>query len=150
MYGSEEVVLLIVEHVLIDRHARCHQLRDATLDELLRHLGVFQLVADGHAASCTYQFRQIGVERMVRETSHLELLVLAVSTLGKRDAQYLASYDSVGRVCLVEVATTKQHDSIRMLGLKLQELLHHRGHHYIFCHIFLVLNERQRYEKASE
>ena len=87
---------------------------------------------------------------MVGETSHLELLVLAVGTLGERDAQYLAGYDSIGGVGLVEVATTKQHDGIGMLCLKLQELLHHRGHHYIFCHIFLVLNERQRYKKASE
>ena len=87
---------------------------------------------------------------MIGEARHLELLVLAVSTLGERDAQYLAGYDSIGGIGLVEVATTKQHDGIRVLGLKLQELLHHRGHHYIFCHIFLVLNERQRYEKASE
>ena len=39
--GSEEVVLLIVQHVVAHRHSRRHQLRNAALHELFRQLRVF-------------------------------------------------------------------------------------------------------------
>ena len=36
MDGTQEIVLLVVQHIIIDSHTRCHQLSDASLHQLLR------------------------------------------------------------------------------------------------------------------
>ena len=84
MHRGQEIVLLIVEHIVSHRHTRGHQFGDATFHHLI-HLGqaflalqllplalrVFQLVTDGHTLAGANQFGEIIVERMVWETGHL-------------------------------------------------------------------------------
>ena len=50
-YGAQEVVLFLVEDIVLHGNARSDYFRDASLDEFLRLLRVFELVADGYAAS---------------------------------------------------------------------------------------------------
>src|SRR5699024_7649512 len=70
VYGSQKVVLPVVQHIVVDGDSRRHQLRDASLYEFLCQLRVLQLVADGHALAGTYQLGQIGVECMMRKARH--------------------------------------------------------------------------------
>ena len=65
MHGGEEIVFAVVEHVVVHGHPGCYKLGDATFYEFFGQFGVFELLAYGHTFSCTYQFRQVGVEGMV-------------------------------------------------------------------------------------
>ena len=128
--SSKEVVLLIVEHVVAHGHTWRNQLCDAALHELLRELGVLQLVADGHTLASAYELGQICVERMMREARHLGVaascLRCAVRPSGERDAQYFRCRDSVVTVGLVEVAATEEQQRVGVLGLQREKLPHHR------------------------
>ena len=128
-HRCQKVVLLIVEHGVVHRHARRNQLRNATLHECLRELRVLQLVAYSHTLTGTYQLRQIGVERMIREASHLARCRARVLTVGascQRDAENLCCLHSVVGVCLVEVATTEEQQCVWMFFFERIELSHHR------------------------
>ena len=70
-HGSKEVVLLIVEHVVAHSHSGRDKFGYATLHERLCELRVFQLVAYSHTFACPDELRQIGVESVVRKSSHL-------------------------------------------------------------------------------
>ena len=86
MDGTKEIVLFVVKDGILHGHARRHQLSDAALDQFLGQLGVFQLVADGHALAGTDEFGQIGVEGVMGEARHLVTLVIAVISVCQRDA----------------------------------------------------------------
>ena len=68
MDGGQEVVFGRGEHIVVEAHAGGHQLGDAALDELLGELGVFELLAYGHALAGAHQSRQVCVEGVVGET----------------------------------------------------------------------------------
>lgn len=116
---------------------RRHQLRDAPLYEFLCQLRVLQLVADGHALAGTYQLGQIGVECMMRKARHFDGFPLAVGTFGQGNTEDFGRDDGIGGIGFIEVTTTKQHDSIGMLCLQVEELFHHRGKDNIFVHTSL-------------
>ena len=136
MYSSQEVVLLVVEHVVVHGHTGRHQFGDAALDELLCKLGVFQLVTDGNTLTGTNELRQVGVQRMMREAGHLVTLhTCAIVTSGQCDAKDACGDDSVFTIGLIEVATTKQQHGLRVFCLEVEKLLHHWGHLSAFlCH----------------
>ncbi len=136
----QEVVLLVRQHRVAHGHARRHQFGDAALHQFLCQFRVFELVADGHAFTCTNQFRQIGVEGMVRKTSHGNAAgrrACHARPLRERDSQNVGSDDGIVVVGLVEVAATEQQDGIRVFRLEVVELLHHRGHFFLFRHALL-------------
>ena len=62
---------------------------------------------------------------MMRESGHLVALVIAVVTVGQRNAQNLRCRDCIVAVCLVEVTATKQQQGLRVLRLEVKKLLHH-------------------------
>ena len=64
---------------------------------------------------------------MVGKAGQLDMLRCSVGTLGERDAEDLRRLDGIIGESLVEVAHTKEQDSIGMLLLELQVLPHHRG-----------------------
>ena len=138
MHAGQEVVLLIVQHVVREGHTRGHQLCDTSLHQFLRQLGVFQLVADGHAFASTNQLRQIGVKRMMGKASHLVALApCPIVTMGQRDTQNARGRNGILTVGLIEVATPEQHHCIRMFRLQIEKLFHHWGQFPIFlCHYF--------------
>ena len=57
MDSRQEIVLLVVQHIIAHGHTRCNQLGNATLNKLFSEFGVFQLVADGHTFASTNQLR---------------------------------------------------------------------------------------------
>ena len=82
MNGGEKIVLLMIQDIVVDGNTGRDQLCDAPFHQLLRQLRVFQLVADSHTLTGTYQLRQIAVQGVVRETCHLDGLPRAVRLLG--------------------------------------------------------------------
>ena len=129
VYGSQKVVLLIVQHRVVHRHAGRNKLRNATLYEGLSKLRIFQLVADGNALSGTDELRQISVESMIRETSHLASRAIGVLSVGatcKRNAKNLSRLHGVISVSLVEVAAAEEQQSVRIGLLERIKLSHHR------------------------
>ena len=67
---------------------------------------------------------------MVRESSQSTLIGVEVCTgilPSQRDTQSISSRLGILFISLVEVTTTEQKQSIRMLFLQVVELLHHRG-----------------------
>ena len=137
VYGCQKVVLLVVQHRITHRHTWRHQFGDTTLHELLRQLGVFQLVTDGHTLAGPDELWQIGVQRMVRKSGHLVALVITIVAMGQRDAQNLRCSDSIVTICLVEVTTAKQQQGLRVLCLEVEKLLHH-GCQFL-CHRYIAL-----------
>ena len=99
--GSQEVVLLVVEHVVAHRHTRSNEFSNATLHHLVHlaqsllaldflafFLRVFQLVAYGNSLACPDEFRQVSIECMMGEARHLDAArSSAVVSAGKGNAQ---------------------------------------------------------------
>ena len=79
MHAGQEVVLLVIQHVIRHSHTWRHQLRDASLHQFLRQFWVLQLIADSHTLACSDQLWQIGIQRMMRKARHL--VAQAASTI---------------------------------------------------------------------
>ena len=86
MNGSQEVVPLVVQHIVIDRDTGSHQFGNTAFHQLLCHFGVFQLVADSDTFSGTNQFRQICIESMMGESRHLNSFSFSVSAFCQCDS----------------------------------------------------------------
>ena len=138
MNCCQEVILLVVQHVIGHRHAWRHKFCDASLHQFLGEFRVFQLVANSHSPTRPDKFRQIGVESMMRESCHfgIRLALCPVVASCQRDAQNLTCRYSIVAVGLVEVAATEQQECVWMLRFQREELLHHG------CQLFLFGSHR--------
>ena len=88
MYGCKEIVLLVVQDVVGHGDTRRHKFRDASFDKFLSKLRVLKLVADGHTLARPDEFRQIGVEGMIRKSGHRSIfLAVAVAPSRERNAK---------------------------------------------------------------
>ena len=137
MNGGQEIVFLIIEHVVGHGHTRSDKFGDAALHQRLRQFGVFQLVANGDAPACPNQFGQVGVERMMGKTCHLGGTGrTTIVASGKGDAENFGGCHGIFAIGLIEVAAAKQHQRIGMLCLQREKLFHHRRQAVVFlCHI---------------
>ena len=143
--SSYVVMLLLLEKLVAERDTRSHKLRDASLDDLLCQLRVFQLVAHGHLIACTHKSRKVCLEGMMRKSCHGNRSRNGAGTLCKHDSEHLAGCQGIISVCLVKIAAPEQKHCFRMLRLHREELLHHRCFgRFLFCHnlIFII---RQKY-----
>ena len=86
MDAGKEVVFAMVEDIVIDRDARSYQLCDAAFHQFLGQLGVLELFADGDPFPGAYQFGQVGVESVVRESGQFHVLGGSVGTSCESDA----------------------------------------------------------------
>jgi len=133
VHRRQEIVLLVVQHVVAHGHARRHQLSDAALHQLFGELGVFQLVAYRHPSAGSYQLGQIGVEGVMGEARHfVGLAALAVVATGEGDAQYARRLHGIVAIGFIEIATPEEQQSIGMLCLQVEKLFHHRGELPVF------------------
>ena len=122
----------MIEHCVCHCDAGCDEFCDASLDECLRHLRVFQLVANGNSLACSDEFGQIGVEGVMWEACHGDALgrgVFAVVASRQGDAKYFGGDDCVLGIGFVEVAAAEQQQCLGMFRLEVVELLHHRRQH---------------------
>ena len=142
MHRCQKVVLLRVQHIIRQSHTRCDQFRDAPLHQFLRQFRVLQLVADGHPLASPDKFGQIGVQRMIGKPSHSRAAGRRAShtaPLRQRDAQNLGSHRSILVISLIEVATTKQQQRIRMFRLQVVKLPHHGCQLFFLRHRLMCL-----------
>ena len=151
VYSRQEVVLLVVEHIVAHGHARRHQFGDAPLHHLVHLrkallaldllpllLRVFKLVADGHTLPRSDELGQVGVEGMVGKSRHLgHGCRPSVVAARERDAQHACRLHGILAVGLVEVAAAKQQQRLRVLRLHVEELAHHRSKSFfVYSHLF--------------
>ena len=151
MHSCQEVVLLIVQHIIAQGDTRCHQFGNASFYKFLREFGVFELIADSHTFSSTDEFGQIGIKGMMGESGHLIAFhTSTIITMGEGDTKYLRSGNGIFAIGLVEVATSEQHHCVRMFRFQIEELFHHRGQffplflrHYlsVFIRFFTCCNK---------
>ena len=124
--GAEVVIRAALQHVVVHAHAGRDELRDAALHQALGFLGVFELVADGHALAGAHQLGQVGIERMVREAGQGHFAAAARAPLRQRDVENAAGRDGIFAEGLVKITHPKQQHRARMLLLELVVLLHQR------------------------
>ena len=67
----QEVVFLIVQHIITQGHTRCHKFCNTSFYKLFREFRVFELITDCDTLTSTDQFWQIGVKSMMGEARHL-------------------------------------------------------------------------------
>ena len=163
MHCRQEVVFLVVQHVIPHRHTWCHQLGNTTLHHLVSgrkslltfqffslFLRVFQLVANSHALASPNQFRQICIKSVVRKTSHSRFTTIAsIVSFRERDAQDARTLNGIIAIRLIKVATPKEQQRIGMLPLHAEKLFHHWCKTFIFlCHRGIFLLNLQSYQKT--
>ena len=120
--GSQEVVFLIVQHVVAHSNAGRNKFRYASfhhfvfgrqapfaLQSFALLLRVFELVAYCYAFSSTNKLWQEGVECVMRKSSHLIARCCTVVSARQRYAEYLRSFYGIVAIRFVEVATPKEH-----------------------------------------
>ena len=86
MDGSQEVILLIIQNVIIDRYTGGNQLGNTSFHQFLRQFRVFQLVTDSYTLSGTNQFRKICIERMMGKSCHLNGLSFSIGAFCQCDS----------------------------------------------------------------
>ena len=125
--GDQVVVALGVQHGVFHDRAGGQNARDLALDQPLRQLGVFDLVADGGLVALGDQPGDVPFQGVVRDAGHRDArpgrLVLAPR---QRDLQFAGDGLGVLAVGLIEVADAHQQTHIGPLGLDLKVLPHHR------------------------
>ncbi len=134
MYGGEEVVLAVGEHVVVEGDAWGDKLGDAALDEFLGELRVLELLADGHALARAHELGEVGVEGVMGKSGELDVLGRAVGAACEGDAEDLGCGDGVVGERLVEVAHAEEQHGVGMLLFHLEILLHQGRLHNFLCH----------------
>ena len=86
MDGSQEVILLIIQNVIIDRYTGGNQLGNTSFHQFLRQFRVFQLVTDSYTLSGTNQFRKICIKRMMGKSCHLDSLSFSIGAFCQCDS----------------------------------------------------------------
>ena len=120
--GSQEVVFLVVQHVVAHSNTRRNKFRYASshhfvfgrqapfaLQSFALLLRVFELVAYCYAFSSTNKLWQEGIECVMRKSSHLVARCCTVVSACQRYAEYLRSFYGIVAIRFVEVATPKEH-----------------------------------------
>ena len=137
-YPSEEIVFPAGEHRVGGVESGSDKLGDASSDKLFGELWVFKLLADGHTASGSDQFREVGVECVVGKSGEFDELSGSVGPAGECDAEYLARRYGIVGECFVEVTHSEEEYGVGMLFLHLGILPHewslsYLGHLSVVC-----------------
>ena len=169
VYGCQEVVLLVVQYVISHRHTRCNEFSNTSLHHLV-HLAqslltfyfesfllrVFQLVAYRYALTRPDEFRQIGIQSMMRESCHLgRARRTAIVASCQRNAEYTGCLHRIFAVSFVEVTATEEQQRFGMFRFHLEKLSHHRCKtfiivcHYLFSPYIISLNLHSFYLQYS-
>ena len=109
------------------RHQPHHVPFDHRLAAALARLGgVLDLLAHGDAMAQTNQLLQIIVRPLHRHAAHRDIVSQMLAAFGQHDAERLAGCLRVRKEHLVEIAHPVEQQAIRIDGLDLQILRHHR------------------------
>ena len=99
-----------------------HGLRPAPL----RHLGVFELLGDGHAEALADQLLQIFVRARHRHAAHRDVFARVLPAFRQLNAERGRGLHRVVEEQLEEIAHAVEEQEIRVLRLHLKILRHHR------------------------
>ncbi len=106
--------------------------------------------ADRNTLASPNEFRQVGVECMMRESCHLcPASRTTIVTASQRDAEHFGSLYRIFAISFVEVTTTEKQQCFGVLGFHLEELSHHRRKTFIIvCHSYLSFSMlgKQKYK----
>ena len=84
MHSCQEIVFLIVQHIIAQGDTRCHQFGNASFYKLFRKFGILKLIADSHTFTSSDEFGQIGIEGMMGKARHLVALhTSTIVTMGE-------------------------------------------------------------------
>ena len=120
------VVLARPHQVRVHRRSRRHNARQLALHQRLRQLGVFHLVADGHAVPLLDQPRNVALRRVVRHAAHGDGRALFLVARRERDLKLPRGRHRVIVEQLVEIAQPEHQQRVRRLLLDAVVLPHQR------------------------
>ena len=115
------------QRFLVENHPRRDDANHAALDQALDQLGVFQLLADGHATAQLGETGDVAARRVVGHPAHGHRILFALVAGGLREREHAGRVDRVLVEHLVEIPEAKKHDRVGNLRLDLEVLAHERG-----------------------
>ncbi len=124
--GGEQRVAPLVEQRLVRDRAGRDDANDRALDRPLGLRGVALLFADGDGDAPTHELREVRLGAVKRHARHRDRLPGGAAARRERDVQQCSSATSVLVEQLVKVAHAVEEQSVRVLSLDAQVLLHHR------------------------
>ncbi len=131
--GEEKIVAPRVEQRILGQRAGRHQphhvaAHHALVAALARLGRVFKLLAHGDAMAERDELMQIFVGALDRHAAHRNVAAHVLAALGQHDAECARGDFGVVEEHFVEVAHPVEQQAIRIGGLDLDILLHHRGY----------------------
>ena len=128
----EVVVAPGVEKQILGQRARRHQPHDVAADDALvaalsRLGGIFELLADRDAVTERDQAMQIFVGALDRNAAHRNVAAQMLAAFGEHNAERTRGDLRVIEEQFVEIAHPVKQEAVRIGGLDLDILLHHRG-----------------------
>ncbi len=108
-------------------------MRSDYLDDLHLLTVIFGFLAESDLFAGCNQFREIGIEGVLRKSGKLNSLGFPVQPSGKGNTQYLGGFDRILSESLVKVSYSEKHQSIGMFSLDLLELSNQRRIRYFRC-----------------
>ncbi len=123
---DEQAVALRVEQIGIGHGARRDDAQHFALDGTLARRGIADLLADRDRFAEPHQLREITVDRMVRDAGHRNRRACRLPPRGQRDVEEARGTLRVVVEQLVEIAHSVEQELVRMRRLCAKVLLHHR------------------------
>ena len=125
--GRQVVVLARAHQVGVHGGAGRHHARDFALHQRFSELGVFHLVADGHAVALLDEARDVSVGRVVGHAAHGNGGALFLVARGEGDFEFARGHHGVFEKQLVEIAQAEHQQGVGNLLLDAVVLPHQRG-----------------------
>ena len=125
-HRGQVVVLARAYQVGVHGGTRCHHARDLALHQGLHELGVFHLVADGHAVALLDQARDVTFGGMVGHAAHGDGGALFLVARGEGDFKLARGYHGVFEEQLVEIAQPEHQQGVGNLLFDAVVLPHQR------------------------
>ncbi len=122
---SENIMrsLTLMTSGLVDISGRSDDGRDASLDDL-SGLGLAYLVSDSYFVSCFDEFGDIFVGTVIGHACHRDRMVRSLVLRCEDEIQELATELSIFPEYFIEISQTKKKNTIRVLFLEIDVLLH--------------------------
>jgi hypothetical protein len=125
--GEQAIIAALVQQGLIAHRSRCDDSNNLSLYRALAGSRVADLLTDGDGYAGLNQLRQIAIRRMVGDAAHGYGLAAGFAAGGECNVQNIGGGLGVFKEQLVEVAHAIKQQTVLVLSLDAQKLLHHRS-----------------------
>ena len=126
IHGDEQAVALGLEQVGIGDRARRDDAQHLALDRPFARRRVADLLADRDRFAQLHELREVTVDRVVRHAGHRDGRACRLAARRQRDVEKPGRALRVVEEELVEIAHPVEEQLVRMLRLRAEVLLHHR------------------------